>query len=158
MATFRVSHVYLGEPGETITLEHAMSQTAITYAHTTLTEMTGEQIKAILEDVADNLFNPDPYYQQGGDMVRVGGLTYACAPRAPMGVRISDLRLNGAPLEAGRTYKVAGWASVSEESRQAGGPLAWDVLATYLRAKKTLPPPVVNVPRLIGVAGDPGIA
>ncbi|HEY7362775.1 MAG TPA: thiosulfohydrolase SoxB [Methylomirabilota bacterium] len=145
-------------PGETITLEHAMSQTAITYAHTTLTEMTGEQIKAILEDVADNLFNPDPYYQQGGDMVRVGGLTYACAPRAPMGVRISDLRLNGAPLEAGRTYKVAGWASVSEESRQAGGPLAWDVLATYLRAKKTLPPPVVNVPRLIGVAGDPGIA
>jgi sulfur-oxidizing protein SoxB len=145
-------------PGETITLEHAMSQTAITYAHTTLTEMTGEQIKAILEDVADNLFNPDPYYQQGGDMVRVGGLTYACAPRAPMGARISDLRLNGAPLEAGRTYKVAGWASVSEESRQAGGPLAWDVLATYLRAKKTLPPPVVNVPRLIGVAGDPGIA
>jgi sulfur-oxidizing protein SoxB len=145
-------------PGETITLEHAMSQTAITYAHTTLTEMTGEQIKAILEDVADNLFNPDPYYQQGGDMVRVGGLTYACAPRAQMGARISDLRLNGAPLEAGRTYKVAGWASVSEESRQAGGPLAWDVLATYLRAKKTLPPPVVNVPRLIGVAGDPGIA
>ncbi|HSF04984.1 MAG TPA: thiosulfohydrolase SoxB [Methylomirabilota bacterium] len=145
-------------PGETITLEHAMSQTAITYAHTTLTEMTGEQVKAVLEDVADNLFNPDPYYQQGGDMVRIGGLTYACAPRAKMGARISDLRLSGAPLEAARKYKVAGWASVSEESRQAGGAPAWEVLATYLRAKKTLPPPTVNVPRLIGVAGDPGIA
>jgi sulfur-oxidizing protein SoxB len=145
-------------PGETITLEHAMSQTAITYAHTTLTEMTGEQIKAILEDVCDNLFNPDPYYQQGGDMVRVGGLSYACAPRARMGARISDLRLEGAPLDPARKYKVAGWASVSEESRQTGGAPAWDVLATYLRAKKILPPPVVNVPRLIGVAGDPGIA
>jgi sulfur-oxidizing protein SoxB len=145
-------------PGETITLEHAMNQTAITYAHTTLTEMTGEQIKAILEDVCDNLFNPDPYYQQGGDMVRVGGLTYACAPRAKMGARISDLRLGGSPLDPARKYKVAGWASVSEEARQAGGPPAWEVLATYLRARKTLPPPVVNVPRLIGVAGDPGIA
>jgi sulfur-oxidizing protein SoxB len=144
-------------PGETITLEHAMNQTAITYAHTTLTAMTGEQIKAILEDVCDNLFNPDPYYQQGGDMVRVGGLTYACAPRAKMGARISDLRLAGAPLDPARKYTVAGWASVSEESRQTGGPPAWEVLATYLRAKKTLPPPVVNVPRLIGITGDPGI-
>jgi sulfur-oxidizing protein SoxB len=145
-------------PGETITLEHAMNQTAITYAHTTLTEMTGEQVKAVLEDVCDNLFNPDPYYQQGGDMVRVGGLTYACAPRAKMGARISDLRLAGAPLDPSRKYKVASWASVSEESRQNGGAPAWDVLATYLRAKKTLAPPKVNVPRLIGVAGDPGVA
>jgi sulfur-oxidizing protein SoxB len=145
-------------PGETITLEHAMNQTAITYAHTTLTEMTGEQIKAVLEDVCDNLFNSDPYYQQGGDMVRVGGLTYACTPRAKMGARISDLRLGGTPLDPSRKYKVASWASVSEESRQTGGAPAWDVLATYLRAKKTLPPPVVNVPRLIGVAGDPGVA
>jgi S-sulfosulfanyl-L-cysteine sulfohydrolase len=145
-------------PGETITLEHAMNQTAITYAHTTRTEMTGEQIKAVLEDVCDNLFNPDPYYQQGGDMVRVGGLTYACAPRAKMGARISDLRVGGTLLDPARKYTVAGWASVSEESRQTGGPPAWEVLATYLRAKKTLPPPVVNVPRLIGVAGDPGIA
>jgi sulfur-oxidizing protein SoxB len=144
-------------PGETITLEHVMNQTAITYAHTTLTDMTGEQIKAILEDVCDNLFNPDPYYQQGGDMVRVGGLTYACAPRAGMGARISDLRLGGAPLDPGRKYKVAGWASVSPESRQAAGPPAWEVLATYLRARKTLSPPVVNVPRLVGVAGDPGV-
>jgi sulfur-oxidizing protein SoxB len=144
-------------PGETITVEHAMNQTAITYAHTTLAEMTGEQIKAVLEDVADNLFNPDPYYQQGGDMVRVGGLTYACAPRAAMGARISDLRVGGVPLDAARRYKVAGWASVSEESRQAAGAPAWEVLATYLRAKKSIPPPVVNTPRLIGVAGDPGV-
>jgi sulfur-oxidizing protein SoxB len=141
-------------PGETITFEHVMSQTATTYSHTTLTDMTGEQIKAILEDVCDNLFNPDPYYQQGGDMVRVGGLTYACAPHASVGARISDLRLNGAPLEAARRYRVAGWASVSEESRATGGAPAWDVLATYLRARKTIPPPKVNVPRLIGVGAD----
>jgi sulfur-oxidizing protein SoxB len=145
-------------PGETITLEHVMNQTAITYAHTTLTELTGEQIKAILEDVSDNLFNPDPYYQQGGDMVRVGGLTYACAPRAAVGARIRDLRVGGAPLDPARRYKVAGWASVSEETRGTGGAPAWEVLATYLRAKTTLPPPSVNVPRLVGVAGDPGLA
>ncbi len=145
-------------PGETITLEHVMNQTAISYAHTTLADLTGEQIRAILEDVCDNLFNPDPYYQQGGDMVRVGGLTYACAPRAAMGARISDLRIGGTPLDPARKYKVASWASVSEETRAAGGPVAWDVLATYLRSRKTLPPPAVNVPRLIGVAGDPGVA
>jgi sulfur-oxidizing protein SoxB len=145
-------------PGETITFEHVMGQTATTYSSTTLTDLTGEQIKAILEDVGDNLFNPDPYYQQGGDMVRVGGLTYACAPRARAGERISDLRLGGVPLDPARTYRVAGWAPVSEEARRAGGQPAWDVLATYLRAKKTIPPPVVNVPRLIGVAGDPGLA
>jgi sulfur-oxidizing protein SoxB len=145
-------------PGEAITLEDVMNQTAISYPHTTLADLTGEQVRAILEDVSDNLFNPDPYYQQGGDMVRVGGLTYACAPRAAMGARISDVRIGGAPLDPVRKYKVAGWASVSEEARAAGGPAAWEVLATYLRAKKTLPPPAVNVPRLIGVAGDPGVA
>jgi sulfur-oxidizing protein SoxB len=144
-------------PGDAITVEHAMSQTAITYGHTTLSDLTGEQIRAVLEDVCDNLFNPDPYYQQGGDMVRVGGLTYACAPRATAGNRISDLRVAGVPLDPARKYRVAGWAAVSEESRQVGGPPAWEVLATYLRAKKTLPPPAVNVPRLIGVAGDPGL-
>jgi sulfur-oxidizing protein SoxB len=145
-------------PGDPITLEDVMGQTATTYSYTTLTDLTGEQIKAILEDVADNLFNPDPYYQQGGDMVRVGGLTYACAPRAKAGERISDLRLGGVPIDAARKYKVAGWAPVSEESRRAGGEPAWDVLARYLRAKKTIAPPAVNVPRLIGAAGDPGIA
>jgi sulfur-oxidizing protein SoxB len=144
-------------PGETITFEHVMNQTATTYSHTTLTDMTGEQIRAILEDVCDNLFNPDPYYQQGGDMVRVGGLTYACTPRAKVGRRISDMRLKGVPIDPARTYKVAGWAPVSEASRATGGAPAWDVLATYLRARKTIRPPKVNVPRLVGVAGDAGL-
>jgi sulfur-oxidizing protein SoxB len=80
-------------PGQAITFEHLMDQTAITYPHSTLTEMSGEQIKTILEDVGDNLFNPDPYNQQGGDMVRVGGLEYACDPNAKIGSRIQDMRL-----------------------------------------------------------------
>jgi sulfur-oxidizing protein SoxB len=90
-------------------------------------------------------------------MVRVGGLTYACAPRAKVGRRISDMRLKGVPIDPARTYKVAGWASVSEASRATGGAPAWDVLATYLRARKAIRPPKVNVPRLVGVAGDAGL-
>jgi sulfur-oxidizing protein SoxB len=145
-------------PGDTVTFEHVMGQTAVTYPYTTVTDMTGEAIKSVLEDVCDNLFNPDPYYQQGGDMVRVGGLTYACDPTAKTGARIADLRLNGVPLEAAKRYKVAGWAPVSEEARAAGGEPIWDVVARYLRDRKTIKPPAVNVPRLIGVAGNPGIA
>jgi sulfur-oxidizing protein SoxB len=145
-------------PGQAITFEHVMDQTAITYPHTTLTEMTGETIKAILEDVSDNLFNPDPYYQQGGDMVRVGGLTYACTPGAAAGSRISDMRLGGRPIDAARRYKVAGWAPVSEEARQAGGEPIWDVVARYLRDRKVVKPITPNRPALLGVAGDPGLA
>ena len=78
--------------------------------------MKGEMIKTVLEDVADNLFNPDPYYQQGGDMVRVGGLSYTCDPLAAMGQRITDMRLKGQPIDAGKTYKVAGWAPVAEDA------------------------------------------
>ena len=96
-----------------------MDQLAITYPYATLTEMTGETIKTVLEDVADNLFNPDPYYQQGGDMVRVGGLTYTCTPGARWAARIGDLRLSGKPIEADKTYKVAGWAPVGEDARAA---------------------------------------
>ena len=87
-----------------------MDWSAITYPATTLNDITGEMVKTILEDVCDNLFNPDPYYQQGGDMVRVGGLTYTCTPGEKMGSRIGDMRLKGVPIEAGKTYKVAGWA------------------------------------------------
>jgi sulfur-oxidizing protein SoxB len=141
--------------GETITMEHLLDQTAITYPQCTVTELTGEAIKAILEDVCDNLFNPDPYLQQGGDMVRVGGLTYACAPAAKMGSRISDLRLGGKPLDPARRYRVAGWASVQENP--AGEPI-WDVVASYLRDRKVIPPRRLNLPRLEGVAGNPGIA
>jgi S-sulfosulfanyl-L-cysteine sulfohydrolase len=112
----------------------------------------------VLEDVADNLFNPDPYYQQGGDMVRVGGLTYAIEPGAAMGSRISDLRLAGAPLEADKTYKVAGWAPVAEGTRNAGLDPVWDLVEGWLRAHKRIAPRRLNAPRLIGVQGNPGIA
>ena len=141
--------------GETITMEHVLDQTAITYPECTLSELTGEQMKAILEDVCDNLFNPDPYLQQGGDMVRVGGLSFACAPDAKMGSRISDLRHRGEPLDANRRYKVAGWASVQE--RPVGEPI-WEVVAAYLRDRRVIPPQRLNVPRLEGVANNPGLA
>jgi len=142
-------------PGEAIAFERLMDQTAITYPQSTLNEFTGDEIKAILEDIADNLFNPDPYLQQGGDMVRVGGMSYACEPAQPIGRRISDMRLAGKPLEARKSYKVAGWASVAEG---VTGEPAWDVVARYLRAQKTVPPLEANVPRLIGVDRNPGIA
>lgn len=144
-------------PGQAITFEHLMDQTAITYPYTTVSELSGAMIKTILEDVADNLFNPDPYYQQGGDMVRVGGLRYACDPNAKMGSRISTLQLRGKPIEADKKYRVAGWAPVSEESRQSGGEAIWDVLARYLRAQKIIKPRKLNLPQLIGVAGNPGL-
>jgi sulfur-oxidizing protein SoxB len=142
-------------PGEAITREHIMDQSAITYPMATLIEMPGSQIKTILEDVADNLFNPDPYYQQGGDMVRVGGLTYACDPRAKMGNRISDLRLAGLPLDADKAYKVAGWAPVAEGA--TGEPI-WDVVERWLKDHKVLAPRQPNLPRLIGMSGNPGIS
>ncbi|MBI3523944.1 MAG: thiosulfohydrolase SoxB [Betaproteobacteria bacterium] len=142
-------------PGQTITMEHLMDQTAITYPWSTLTEMSAETIKNILEDVGDNLFNPDPYYQQGGDMVRIGGMTYTCDPNARIGKRINDMRLNGKPLAAGKTYKVAGWAPVTEG---ASGEPIWDVVAGYLRDKKVITPRKLNLPKLVGVNNNPGIA
>ncbi|MEP6656110.1 MAG: thiosulfohydrolase SoxB [Betaproteobacteria bacterium] len=145
-------------PGQAITMEHLMDQTAITYPYTTLNELTGETIKTILEDVADNLFNPDPYYQQGGDMVRVGGLGYACEPNAKIGERISDMRLRGKPIDADKKYKVAGWAPVSEESRNAGGDPIWKLMAGYLRDQKVITPRSLNLPRLEGMDGNPGMA
>lgn len=134
-------------PGDAISFEHLMDQTAITYPYTSLNELTGEQIKAILEDVADNLFNEDPYLQQGGDMVRVGGMTYACNPRADIGARISDMRLAGRPLEAAKRYKVAGWAPVAEG---ASGEPVWELAARHLRARRTIAPLEAAVPRLTG--------
>ena len=145
-------------PGEPITMERLMDQTAITYPMTTLNELTGDTIKTILEDVCDNLFNPDPYYQQGGDMVRVGGMTYTCTPGAATGQRISDMRLAGKPLDAAKKYKVAGWAPVSEDAKAAGGVPIWDVMSTYLKASKVVTPRKLNLPRLVGVDGNPGMA
>ena len=122
-------------PGEPILMEHLMDQTAITYPYTTVTEMTGETIKIILEDVSDNLFNADPYYQQGGDMVRVGGLSYTCDPNGKAGARISGMSIKGKPVEASKIYKAAGWAPVSEESRARGGEPIWDLMARHLRSR-----------------------
>jgi sulfur-oxidizing protein SoxB len=147
-------------PGDAITRELLMDQLAITYPYTTLSEMSGEMIKTILEDVADNLFNPDPYYQQGGDMVRVGGLTYTCNPLEKMGSRISEMRLAGRPIEAGKTYKVAGWAPVAEEARTApGNKPVWDVVEAWLKAQGgRVKARKINTPRLIGVQGNAGMA
>jgi sulfur-oxidizing protein SoxB len=136
-------------------MEHLMDQTAITYPYTTISDLSGETIKTILEDVADNLFNPDPYLQQGGDMVRVGGLQYTIDPAATMGSRISEMRLNGKPIEPGKTYKVAGWAPVAEGAK--GEPI-WDVVAAYLRDRKVVAPMRLNSPTIRGVANNPGMA
>ena len=144
-------------PGQAITFEHVMDQTAITYPYSTLTEMSGATIKDILEDVCDNLFNPDPYKQQGGDMVRVGGMRYACDPNAAMGKRIQDMRLDGKPIEANKTYKVAGWAPVAEGAKEQGGEPIWDIVAAWLRDRKVVAPRRLNLPRLGGMAGNPGL-
>ena len=141
-------------PGQPLTTEDLLSETAISYPETYLQTMTGSQIKDALEDVCDNLFNPNPYYQQGGDMVRVGGFTYSCAPAENIGHRVSDLKLdNGRSIEAGRNYKVASWASVAE---QPGMPV-WDVFARYLGSGK-LPDARSAGVSLRGVDGNPGIA
>ncbi len=141
--------------GEAITMEHLMDQTAITYPQTTLTEMTGELIKEILEDVGDNLFNADPYKQQGGDMVRVGGMNYTMDLTKGAGKRISNMTLNGKVLDPNKKYKVAGWAPVAEGV--VGEPI-YDVVAGYLRSKKVITPRKLNMPKLIGAKGNPGIA
>ena len=142
-------------PGQAITFEHVMDQTAITYPYSTLSDMSGEMIKNVLEDVCDNLFNADPYKQQGGDMVRVGGMSYACEPSAAIGNRIRDMRLDGKPMEAGKTYKVAGWAPVAEGA--TGEPI-WEVVSKWLRDKKVVSPRKLNNPKLLGVGGNPGLA
>jgi sulfur-oxidizing protein SoxB len=143
-------------PGEAITMELLMDQTAITYPQSTLTSMKGEMIKTIMEDVCDNLFNADPYYQQGGDMVRVGGIEYTVNPNESIGRRISDMMLNGKAVDPNKNYKVGGWAPVAEGA--TGVPI-WDVVAEYLRAKKTIKGVKLNQPKIVGIpANDPGVA
>lgn len=142
-------------PGETLTMEHVLSQTAITYPETYMNEMSGERIRLILEDVADNLFNPDPYQQQGGDMVRVGGIEYSLDPTAGAGERIRDLRTrNGAALDPKRLYKVTGWGVVGTV---APGPPVWDIVRDWLLSKQQVDLPVLNQPRLLNVQGNPGL-
>src|SRR5580704_13980491 len=139
---------------QSITREDALAEMAISYPETYVQDMTGSTLKAIMEDVADNLFNPDPYLQQGGDMVRVGGMDYACAPNDAAGQRISDMMLNdGTPVEAGKTYRVAGWASVNP---QQGDPVT-GVVEQYLKANRNLKIKRANRVTLKGVANNPGI-
>lgn len=142
--------------GGAITMGDLYAQTAITYPDVYVEDMTGAQLKSVMEDVCDNLFNKDPYLQQGGDMVRIGGMDYACAPNAAIGHRISAMTLDdGTPVEAGKTYRVAGWASVSLP--QTGRPV-WAVVARYLRDAKTVKLPKLNRVKLTGVGGNPGYA
>jgi sulfur-oxidizing protein SoxB len=143
-------------PGQSITMEHVLDQTCITYPETYVREMSGDQIKLILEDVIDNLFNPDPFYQQGGDMVRVGGMDYVCDPSADSGRRISDMTLDdGTAIESSKNYRVAGWATVGSK---APGPPIWDVVAEYLRSVGVAKIEKFNTPVLRGVGANPGIA
>jgi S-sulfosulfanyl-L-cysteine sulfohydrolase len=141
--------------GQPITMEEILSETAMTYPEVYVQEMTGNQLKTVMEDICDNLFNPDPYYQQGGDMVRVGGMDYACAPAEAIGHRISDMRLNdGRPIEASKVYKVAGWASVNPQQGKA----VWDVVADYLRSDKVAHVKRLNRVALKGITDNPGFA
>jgi len=143
-------------PGDTITMGQVVDLTAITYPNVTVNMLTGEEIKTILEDVADNLFNEDPYLQTGGDMARVGGLRYTIDPTEKIGRRLSDLTVNGKPLSARRRYRVAGWASVQPPAD--GGRPVWDVVAEYLRNTKVVRIDKPNVPRIKGVSGNAGVA
>ncbi len=124
-------------PGQDITVDHVYHQTSITYPNVYRNEMTGEFLKVILEDVADNLFNKDPYYQQGGDMVRVGGMAYTIDINKDIGNRISNMTLlkDGSPIDANRSYVVAGWASVNEGTE---GPAAYDLVSDHISKQKTI--------------------
>ncbi len=144
-------------PGDAISFDDLMTQTAITYPETYARDMTGETLKLILEDVADNLFNADPFYQQGGDMVRTGGISYRIDPTAAMGQRISNIELtkNGKKIQASKTYKVAGWSTVG--SKSPGEPI-WETVETYLQNIKHIENLKVDSPDIVGVKGNPGIA
>jgi sulfur-oxidizing protein SoxB len=141
--------------GQPITMEDVLAETAITYPEVYAADMTGSQIKAVMEDIVDNLFNQDPYYQQGGDMVRIGGMDYACAPNEATGKRISDMTLDdGTTVDADKSYRVAGWASVNPQS---GKPVS-EIVAGYLRSEKTVKLKRLNRVALKGLAANPGIA
>jgi sulfur-oxidizing protein SoxB len=140
--------------GQPITMDDILSQTAITYPEAYVQPMSGEQIKTVLEDICDNLFNHDPYYQQGGDMVRVGGMSYTCTPNEVMGKRISDMKLDGVAVDPAKSYKVAGWASVNE---QKGAPV-WETVAAYLRDGKPKSKSTGSRVTIVGVEDNPGYA
>ncbi|PPB79731.1 sulfur-oxidizing protein SoxB [Albidovulum inexpectatum] len=136
-------------PGEPITREDLFNVTSMSYPQAYRTEMTGEVLHTVLEDVADNLFNPDPYYQQGGDMVRVGGMGYRIGITKPQGSRISDMTLlkTGEPIDPNRSYVVAGWASVNEGTE---GPAIWDLVESWIRRKGTVTIDPNNSVKVVG--------
>ena len=142
-------------PGTTITRENLMEQTAITYPHTSVAQMTGAEIKQHLEKLCDKIFNDDPYQHQGGDMVRTGGLMYVCEPAAKINSRISGMTLNGLPIDADKSYKVAKWGVGSAGAK---GEPVWEVVEQYLKNTPPLKSRAPNVPRLIGVDSNPGVA
>ncbi|MEQ9261321.1 MAG: thiosulfohydrolase SoxB [Roseovarius sp.] len=137
-------------PGQDITREDIWNVTSMTYPNAYRTEMTGEFLKVVLEDVADNIFNPDPYYQQGGDMVRTGGLGYRIDVSKPQGERISEMTLlaTGEPIDPARAYVVAGWASVNEGTE---GPPIWDVVESHIRKLGTVTVEPNNSVDVVGV-------
>jgi S-sulfosulfanyl-L-cysteine sulfohydrolase len=142
-------------PGSPITVEDLMSQTAITYPEVRRMNMTGAEIKEVLEDIADNRFNPDPYMQQGGDMVRIGGLNYTIDPTMNKGHRIQDMELNGRRIQANKKYAVGAWAGMEEN--QNGKPI-WDVVGNYLRDRKVVKTVELNTPKIKNVADNKGVA
>ncbi|MDH5445333.1 MAG: thiosulfohydrolase SoxB [Gammaproteobacteria bacterium] len=142
-------------PGQTITMDNVMDQTCMTYPETYVREMSGQTIKDILEDVADNLFNHDPYYQQGGDMVRLGGMDYSIDVNGKSMNRISDMTLDdGTKIDPSKKYTVSGWATVG--SKAPGKPV-WEVVAEYLRDEKVAKIKKMNTPKIKGAKGNPGI-
>ncbi|MBC7180647.1 MAG: 5'-nucleotidase C-terminal domain-containing protein, partial [Roseovarius sp.] len=98
---------------------------------------------------ADNIFNPDPYYQQGGDMVRIGGMGYRIDINQPQGSRISDMTLlkTGEAIDPAKSYVVAGWASVNENTE---GPEIWDVVESHIRKLGTVSVTPNNSVQVIG--------
>jgi sulfur-oxidizing protein SoxB len=136
-------------PGQDITFEDITNATAMTYPACYRMTMDGKRIKTVLEDVADNIFNPDPFYQQGGDMVRSGGLGYTIDISKPIGQRISEMTLlkTGQPIDPGKDYVVAGWASVSEGTE---GPPIWDVIAEHLETTKVVAPRETDAVKVLG--------
>ncbi|RLA78023.1 MAG: thiosulfohydrolase SoxB [Epsilonproteobacteria bacterium] len=141
--------------GHNITFDDIATQTALTYPETYMNPMKGSMVKEVLEDVADNLYNPDPFLQSGGDMVRTGGLSYTIEPMKGIGKRITNLKLSdGKPIEANKMYNVAGWSTVNSVS--PGEPI-WDTVTTYLKDVKHIKNLKVDTPDIIGIKGNPGI-
>jgi S-sulfosulfanyl-L-cysteine sulfohydrolase len=136
-------------PGQDITFEDVTNATAMTYPACYRMTMNGKRLKDVLEDVADNIFNPDPFYQQGGDMVRTGGLGYTIDVSKPIGQRISGMTLlaSGKAIEAEKDYVVAGWASINQDTE---GPPIWDVVAKHIEAVKVVAPRETDAVKVLG--------